>query len=314
MRLAALLLAIAAMLAAPAVGGAATLRGHVTVDDTVVRLGDLFNDAGPAADTAVARAPAPGRRNVFGANWLWQVARAYQLDWRPQNRFERAIVERAGRIVSASEITAHLADALAAEGAPRGSDVELIGRTTDAAVALDAPATIEVRDVSFDPTSNRFSAIVTVGGDHPSAQRLTLFGRVHRMTSVPVLRRAMGPDDVIRKDDLEQIRVREASLPRDALTEARLLVGTAPRQRLRAGEIIREGDTRPPVLVARNSIVMIVLETGSMTLTAQGRAVEDGAKGDVVRIMNLRSKKTVEAVVAGPDLVTISLGTHRILN
>ena len=58
------------------------------------------------------------------------------------------------------------------------------------------------------------------------------------------------------------------------------------------------------------STVTIVLQTDAMTLTAQGRASEDGAKGDTIRVVNLRSKKTIEAVVSGADQVTIHPGLH----
>jgi flagella basal body P-ring formation protein FlgA len=68
------------------------------------------------------------------------------------------------------------------------------------------------------------------------------------------------------------------------------------------------------VLVARNSTVTIVLQTGYLRLTAQGKAIEDGAKGDTIRVTNLQSKKTIEAVVAGPDFVTVQSGVHSAVN
>lgn len=309
-----LAVAAAAAIAAAAPAGGASLRPHVTVEDAVVRLGDVFDDAGPSANVAIAAAPAPGRRNVFDAAWLVQVARAYQLDWRPGSRFERVVIERAGRVIAVSEIVAQLAPALALEGMPPDSEVELSNRHTTFSVALDAPRTIELHGVSYDRTSGRFSAVVSAGGSHPSAQRLALSGRAYATTLLPVPRRAIAPGDVIRKDDLEVIRVREDRVVRDAVSDPRRLVGTTPRQRLRAGEPVRDGDTHPPVIVERNSAVTIVLQTGSMTLTAQGRAAEDGAKGDVIRVMNLQSKKVVDAVVAGRDLVTIPFAGHRAVN
>jgi flagellar basal body P-ring formation protein FlgA len=44
-----------------------------------------------------------------------------------------------------------------------------------------------------------------------------------------------------------------------------------------------------------------------MLITARGRAIDDGAKGEVVRVQNTRSRKTIEATVAGPSRVTIGL-------
>jgi flagella basal body P-ring formation protein FlgA len=306
-------LAIAlAATAAPAPAEAARLRPVATVEDGLVRLGDLFEDIATGADIAVAHAPAPGRRLTFDAATLLQIAHTYRIAWRPQSRFDRVVVERAGRIIQKSEIMARLTEALQAEGAARDSEVELFGRSTEMAVPLDAVDSIEVRGLSFDAQTGRFSAMIVVGGDGGYRQAVT--GRVHETVPLPVLRRAMAPGDVIRKEDIEMIRVREDRIGRDVVLNASRLVGTTPRQRLRAGEPIRDSDTRPPVLVARNSTVTIVLQTGNLTLTAQGKAVEDGAKGDTIRVTNLHSKKTIEAVVSGPDAVVVQAGMHGAIN
>lgn len=304
----------AAALAAPAPAEAATLRPHATVDDSLVRLGDLFEDIGLGADIAIAHAPSPGRRITFDTATLMEIARAYRVSWRPQSRFDRVVVERAGRIIQKQEIVARLADALKADGMRRDSEIEIVGRTLEIAVPVDAPPSIDVRNLSFDRQSGRFTAVVMAGGSDAAAQRLAVSGRVHDTAAVPVLRRVVSPGEVIRKDDIEMIRIREDRAARDIISDPERLIGTTPRFRLRAHEPIRVSDTRPPIVVARNSLVTITLRTESMTLTAQGRAGEDGAKGDTIRVINLQSKKTIEAVVSGPDLVTIYPANHVAVN
>lgn len=293
---------------------AALLRSHVTVDDAVVRLGDLFDDAGSGAEIVVAQAPAPGHRIVFDANTLFQVARAYGVAWRPQSRFDRAVVERAGRIVPTADIVAPLKEALVAEGMQRDAQLELANRRMQITVALDAPSTVNIRSASFDRQTGRFSAIAVVGADEQSGQRVALSGRAYPTVAAPVLRRAVNPGEIIRKDDVEIMRIREDQASRDVILDAQHLIGMSPRVRLRPGEPVRAADARPPILVERNGLVTIVLQTGNMTLSAQGRASEDGAKGDSIRVVNLQSKKTIEAVVAGPDLVTVQLGRYNFVN
>jgi flagella basal body P-ring formation protein FlgA len=302
----------AALLAAPA--AAANLRPHATVDDSLVRLGDLFEDVGIGADIAIAHAPSPGRRITFDVATLAEIARAYRIDWRPKSRFDRVVVERAGRIIQKQEIVAHLADALKAEGMRRDSEIEVAGRTVEIAVPIEAPQSMEIRNLSFDPQSGRFTAVVLAGGSDAGAQRLAVSGRVHDTAAVPVLRRSVSPGEIIRKDDIQMVRIREDHAGRDIIVDPQRLIGTTPRFRLRPNEPVRQSDTRPPIVVARNSTVTIVLQTDAMTLTAQGRASEDGAKGDTIRVVNLRSKKTIEAVVSGADQVTIQPGLHIAVN
>jgi flagella basal body P-ring formation protein FlgA len=133
-------------------------------------------------------------------------------------------------------------------------------------------------------------------------------GRVFAASPVPVLRHAVSAGEVIRKDDLEIVYRRDDQLAPDTVTDPKRLVGTSPRSRLRLGEPIRSSDTRLPILVTRNSQIIIKLDAGAMQLTAQGRAIDEGAKGDVIRVLNLQSNKTIEATVAGPDLATVNLG------
>jgi flagella basal body P-ring formation protein FlgA len=307
-----LIIALAIAIAAPATTDAATLRSVATVEDGLVRLGDLFNDVGTGADIAVAHAPAPGRRLTFDAATLMQIAQTYRISWRPQSRFDRVVVERAGRIIQKSEIMAGLAEALQAEGANRQIEIELFGRNVEMAVPVDAADSLEIRGLSFDRQSGRFNAVVIAGGD--GGVRQPVNGRVHDTLPLPVLRRAMAPGDVIRKEDIETARLREDRIGRDVVMDAAKLVGMTPRQRLRAGEPIRDNDTRPPILVGRNSTVTIVLQTGNLTLTAQGKAIEDGARGDTIRVTNLHSKKTIEATVSGPDFVIVQAGLHGAIN
>ena len=90
------LAAAVVLFASPAAGSAASsvmLRTNVVVDDDVIRLGDLFTNSGKYADTAIARSPIPGRRSVFDAEWLFRVARAFRLAWRPLSLDDRAVVD-----------------------------------------------------------------------------------------------------------------------------------------------------------------------------------------------------------------------------
>ena len=301
-----LFFAAAFTLAVPAQAGAATLRNVATVDSELVRLGDLFDDAGPDADKPVLRAPAPGKRYVVEAAWLVEAARVHQLAWRPQHRFERVVVERPGRIVAGADILAAVKAALEREGAPAHAQFELAAKVPDAALALDAPPQLDVQSLAFDAASGRFSAVVIAGAGHASAQRVALAGRVVATRPVWVPRRAIGPSELIRKDDLVLAHLRGDALRPETVTELDRLVGQSPRQRLAAGQAVREGDVRAPVLVPRNGTVTIILQAGNMTLTAAGKALDDGARGETVRVLNLQSRKTIEAAVTAPDTVSVA--------
>ena len=51
-----------------------------------------------------------------------------------------------------------------------------------------------------------------------------------------------------------------------------------------------------------------------MSLTSQGRAVEQGSVGDTIRITNTRSNMTVEGKIEGLNLVTVPLNGTALAN
>lgn len=292
--------------AAPAAEAApVALRQSVTVSGGLVRLGDLFVPAGDKAEAAVAYAPAPGKRAIFDARWLYRVARAYGLNWRPLSIHDKAVVARESIVIGRREIADHILAALVDKGVDADMRVELSNRMLRIHVPGDSTATVAVEDVAYDARTRRFIAIVAAPADDPAARRIRVTGRVHRVIDVPVLTRRVLAGEVIRKRDVKWIAMRGDRLQRDTIQDSGALIGKSPRRGLRAGVPVRVSDVRLPVLVPRRSLVTIMYRVRSMTLTAQGRALEDGGAGDTVRVANTQSNTVVQAVVTGANRVSV---------
>jgi flagella basal body P-ring formation protein FlgA len=76
---------------------AATLRTMTTLHASVVRLSDLFDDAGANADRVLGPGPGAGGRIVVEAAQLGAIARQFGVDWRPGSSADRAVLDRPGR-------------------------------------------------------------------------------------------------------------------------------------------------------------------------------------------------------------------------
>ncbi len=70
---------------------AASLRPLTTLAAPVVRLSDLFDDAGPDSARVLGTAPVPGARIVVEAAQLAAIARQFGVDWRPSSASDRAV-------------------------------------------------------------------------------------------------------------------------------------------------------------------------------------------------------------------------------
>lgn len=66
------------------------------------------------------------------------------------------------------------------------------------------------------------------------------------------------------------------------------------------------GDVRAPVLVTKGSLITMVVQTPTMTLTSKGKAMDNGAMGEAVRIQNSQSKTVVEGEVVSAGTVRIA--------
>ncbi|MBA2849788.1 flagellar basal body P-ring formation protein FlgA [Thermosulfuriphilus ammonigenes] len=136
-------------------------------------------------------------------------------------------------------------------------------------------------------------------------RRVRLLGRLEIYQKVPVLKRDLPRGSEITSRDLSLVRFPLSRLPQDLITDPEELKGKILKRSLRAGLPLRSSFLRARPLVHRGEMVTIVAESGSLRVTALGEAREDGAKGEIIRVRNLASRKEIMARVAGPNLVKV---------
>ncbi|PHS37763.1 MAG: flagella basal body P-ring formation protein FlgA [Robiginitomaculum sp.] len=73
-----------------------------------------------------------------------------------------------------------------------------------------------------------------------------------------------------------------------------------------AGHKIETHYLSEPVLVKRNAQVSMIYTFGAMQLSAKGRALQAGAKGETITVMNTSSRKKITAIIISRDLVEVS--------
>ncbi len=83
------------------------------------------------------------------------------------------------------------------------------------------------------------------------------------------------------------------------------LLGRVARVDLRAGRPIRNADLGEPAVVHRSDPVRLVSQRGTIRVAVKAVALEDGAAGDRIRVQNLATGHSVQAVVQGPGLVIL---------
>ncbi len=300
------LLLTAAALAAPPLA-AATLRNHVEVRDAMVRLGDLLDDAGAAADRVVAPAPQPGESTTLSVREIAAKARDAGLSFK-SNGIGYVTVARLGQAVAEQDLEERIVKALAARGGKGPFRIRITGRRGPLYLPLSADrADLRVESIDFDRRSGRFSATLALPGDGGLRRRISLSGVAEAERYVPVLTQSLGPGDVIAARDIDWIRVPARQVNRTMITDDSLLLGLEPVRPLRAGVPLRLSEVRRPVLVHKGTIVTMIVQRGGLLLSATGKAMQDGARDEVIRLQNVSTRRIIEGRVAGPERVEVML-------
>jgi flagella basal body P-ring formation protein FlgA len=294
---------------APATAPAPTvaLKPQVTVDDDLVLLGDLFHGEIAKADVPIARAPEPGQQIELQAQWLWSVAKAYGVAWRPRSVLETVTLSRESYLFDAAAAERLLLDDFAERGLDRQRlSVELDNPRFAQHLPTGAAGRLQIARLDHDPRSGRFSASLRASLDDGRLVDVDLTGRMTEMLQVPVLARRVAQGDVISERDIEMMPLQADRIAGNVVTDARTLIGASPRRGLRPGQPVRTSEIGDPVLVKKNQMVLLRVQTASMQLTAQGRAMQEGARGETVRVLNVKSNAVVTGTVAESGLVMVT--------
>lgn len=289
------------------------MKAEVTVTGEVVKLGDLIDNAGPAAAIAVFHAPALGSSGTIQTHRVIEAARDNGLPHFETRGLREVMIVRAARTISLAQLEQAVAEAAVRNlGLDSVDDVAIrFDRDVRALhvepTAVDAPRIVQFY---YDPQSQHFDGFVEVPGSLALRKRpVRVSGKLVETAETVVLARHISRGEPLRESDILLERRPRAEIPADAVSSAGSVIGQAARRPLRAGRTLRPGDLMKPDLVGRNDMVTILFETRGLSLTARGKALSAGAEGETVTVLNPQSKRMLQATVAGPGLVIASRGS-----
>lgn len=128
--------------------------------------------------------------------------------------------------------------------------------------------------------------------------------RIYYYKNVVTAASPMAPGQIISESNLTFAEVDLSRVRSNVFTEMKTLVGARVKRRVTAGQAVKASDT---CLVCEGQSVTIVAQNKTLRITAAGRALADGLKGESVVVQNVRSNKSVQAVVTGLNEVTVNL-------
>jgi flagella basal body P-ring formation protein FlgA len=290
------------------------LRAQVTVESDVVRIGDMVENAGTAAQIAIYRSPDLGTTGTLPTAQVISVLQAHQVIGVETRDIKSVSVTRLARIIDAREVESQVAHAIEHRGGL--GDAANLNLTFDREVQdirLDAwnNGALQPASVRYEPRSGRFDVTFEVSNDVNSKRaKLRFTGSAIEMLEAAVLTRNVERGDVLKASDIVVERRPKAEIGVDAARRDHT-VGMQMRRSLRAGQALHMADVGKPDLVQKDDNVTLIYESAGIYLTARGKAIDNGTEGDTVSVLNLQSKRTITGTVVGRDQVAIAIITPR---
>jgi flagella basal body P-ring formation protein FlgA len=107
--------------------------------------------------------------------------------------------------------------------------------------------------------------------------------------------------------DLTMVNQRVNSASRSYFSNVEQAVGFVAKRSIAAGKVLTAQMLQAPRLVRRGQEVILLATTPLLEVRMKGQALSDGAKGDVIQVRNVTSKRVVEGVVSGAGVVKVSM-------
>ncbi len=188
------------------------------------------------------------------------------------------------------------------DGVGRAAGVS-VGQRTGTAAVLDANIVQAIaRRAGLDWANPESLRRIVVRGAAASAQQA---GATAPRGNVDVLTyaRSLAAGEMVQPQDL--IWAKAAAAPADAPSDADQVIGLAAKRPLRAGAVAALRDVSAPQVVKAGDLVTVTYEDNGISLALQGKAMAAGAVGEALAVQNPNSKKTIQAVITGPDQAAV---------
>lgn len=284
---------------------ASNLKTDIMIEGEDITVGDIFNDVEVNASYVLGPAPAPGEKMVLKPSTLVRIAKAFNIAWTPSHQGQTATIRRSANIIGMKDTTREIVKSLKDEMNMGDFDIELDTSKFYISLPEDTPRTMRIENLNIDSARKRFSATLVAPALGLALAKKEVSGSYFHVTNVPVLRERLRHGDVISKHDIDYIQMRDETIAPHVLTNTDHVIGFTPRRAILAGTPMQVNELVAPKMIDRGDQVTIVYSKGPIRLSAQGRALQAGAKNEIIRVTNMTSNRTIEALVTAEREVRV---------
>lgn len=131
--------------------------------------------------------------------------------------------------------------------------------------------------------------------------------RIQKYLPVAVASRALGRNTRLTAGDFKMKKVDVTNLAGGYFESPDALQDMVMRRQVRSGTILTSSLVQPAILIKRGEKVIILAETGTIRVRMEGKALQNGTKGELIEVKNLSSQQVIEAIVVAPGQVQVRM-------
>ncbi len=292
-----------------------TFNQSAQVDDTLIRLGDVAkcDEQSPLAEALISQpvgqSPAPGETLVLHFQKIKQHLSANRslpddIIWSGSPTIQ---VSRQGVAITADRIqgiiTEYLSDTL--KNVVK-ADIRFIPNS------LPLPFTVPKGDLTCDVipsnpkilSSSSFSMIFKVDGK--VVKNMSVRGKIEALAQVVVAAEPLKKGLILQPQHLAVAAMDIGEMANPEL-DSQGLLGLQLTKAVAKGAPVFGSMVETLPVIKRGQKVKMVIEAGSLHLTATGFAHSDGKLDQIIKVQNIESNKMLQGRVSGPGVVEVML-------
>lgn len=162
---------------------------------------------------------------------------------------------------------------------------------------------------AFLPKGSRTLGKTTIGvkcvGKKPWSLHVPV--TISSYKKVLVATRQLQKGSLLNAADIQLKRYDISTLPYGYLEDINSGTGMKIKKRVLAGAVLTPSMLKKPQIISRGQRVTIMAKSGRMEVRMEGKALANGALGERIKVMNLKSKQKLEGIITASGEVNVAI-------
>lgn len=124
---------------------------------------------------------------------------------------------------------------------------------------------------------------------------------VQIFSKVLTAKRTLAAKETITEEDIDYTMANKNRLYTGFFTKKEEIVGNVTSHVITAGAVLNKKNVQLPVLIFKNQTISLIARSNAVVVTMAGIAKTDGALNSIIKVFNPSSKRTLDAIVIGPN-------------